>query len=425
MRAASDLFKTNYFRMKSFLLIFTMALILSVRTYAQFEEPKLDNSDSLKVKVGADFSMQYQGLKHHADSTLIKLGMGLNLPSANLNINGYLARGIKVNLVVYLSSRHHTDTWVKGGYLLIDRLDFINSQVIDKIMDHLTIKVGVSDVDYGDEHFRRSDNGNVIHNPFVGNYVMDAFTTAPELELTYRNSGWIIMLATTSGNLDPVIASYSASTKTYSALNTSYELAYYGKVGYDKQINDALRIRLTLSGYFGEHNDHNGSLYFGDRAGSRYYLVMNKVTNNASDVDPSANHTTGNWGPGFTYKDHSIMTNLYIKLKGLEFFGTYENANGTPVSRTSNFTFNQYAGEARYLFGKQEQFYGGARYDYVKGTLSNVDSNVGRFQAALGWYMTKNIIAKLEYVNQNYSNFTAYGGNAGFKGIMVEAGISF
>ena len=199
--------------MKPLLLIFTMALVLSAKTYAQFEDPKLDNSDSLRVKIGADFAMQFQSLKHHADSTLIPLGSGINLPAANLNINGYLARGIKVNLEVYLASRHHNDTWVKGGYLLIDRLPFIKSDVIDKLMDHLTFKIGVMEINYGDEHFRRSDNGSVLRNPFVGNYVMDAFTTAPALEITYRNNGWLAMIATTSGNLDPVVAGYNATTK--------------------------------------------------------------------------------------------------------------------------------------------------------------------------------------------------------------------
>ena len=40
--------------------------------------------------------------------------------------------------------------------------------------------------------------------------------------------------------------------------------------------------------------------------------------------------------------------------------------------------------------------------------------------------MTKNVVMKLEYVDQQYKNFTAtYGYKAGFKGFMLEAGISF
>ena len=52
--------------------------------------------------------------------------------------------------------------------------------------------------------------------------------------------------------------------------------------------------------------------------------------------------------------------------------------------------------------------------------------SVNRYEIAAGWDMTKNIVAKVEYVNQTYTNFnTLYGTNAGFKGVMVEAGISF
>ena len=44
-------------------------------------------------------------------------------------------------------------------------------------MQIVTVRVGHFEINYGDAHFRRSDNGNAIYNPFVGNYIMDAFTT--------------------------------------------------------------------------------------------------------------------------------------------------------------------------------------------------------------------------------------------------------
>ena len=43
--------------------------------------------------------------------------------------------------------------------------------------DRRRVRVGHMEINYGDAHFRRSDNGNAIYNPFVGNYIMDAFTT--------------------------------------------------------------------------------------------------------------------------------------------------------------------------------------------------------------------------------------------------------
>jgi hypothetical protein len=409
--------------MKRFIVIL---LILTAANYAfsqTFEESVSDGEkpQTPKVSVGADFALQLQALQHHADSTLIPLGKGINLPTANLNIKALLADGIEVNLTTYLSSRHHNETWVKGGYLLIDKLPFIHSATVDKIMDYVTLKVGVMELNYGDAHFRRSDNGNVLKNSFVGNYIVDAFTTAPGLEVLYRDNGVLLMGGLTTGTLKPALVAYNAATKAYTPYNAVDELAFYWKAGYDKQFTDDLRVRATLSGYH-TSNNHFGSLYNGDRTGSRYYLVMNLEKNSPDDVDPSKNHTTGSWGPGFTDRDNSLMANLFTRYRFIEFFGTWELAKGTSAYGGAKFTFTQYAAETIMHFGKEEQFFGGARYNYAK---NDAGLSINRVQVGAGWNIIPTIVAKLEYVNQEYSNFKIYGGNAGFNGIMFESAISF
>jgi hypothetical protein len=399
-------------------------LIIAISSFGQkFEEtvPVIENLKKPQVQIGGDFAMQLQFLKHHADSALIPLGKGVNIPTANLNLNTILADGIEVNLTAYLSSRHHPDTWVKGGYLLLDKLPFIKSDFVTKAMEYMTFKVGVMELNYGDAHFRRSDNGHVIDNMFVGNYVMDAFTTAPAFEALYRNKGILLMAAVTTGTLDPTLVGYNTYSKTYTPYYIGKELAFYWKAGYDKQINNDFRVRATLSGYHASNN-HFGSLYDGDRTGSRYYLVMNLKTNSSGDVDPTVNHMSGNWGPGFTDRDNSLMLNLFTKYKGLELFGTYETVNGTPAFGGVSFKYTQYAMDGLIHFGKDEQFFGGARYDYVK---DNTNQSIDRVQITSGWFLIPNILIKAEYVNQNYNNFTKYGANAGFKGPMIETTVSF
>lgn len=409
--------------MKKLITIILLNILVISASGQQFEDHIVTADSSLKPKisVGADFAMQYQGLNHHADSTLIPLGHGINLPTANFNISAILADGIKVNLTTYLSSRHHVEAWVKGGYLLIDKLPFIGSQAIDKVMDFLMFKVGVMEINYGDAHFRRSDNGNVINNMFVGNYIMDAFTTAPAFEVLFSHKGILLMGAVTTGTLKPALAGYNAASQTYTPYNLHEELAFYWKAGYDKNISDDFRIRLTFSGYH-TSNNHFGSLYNGDRTGSRYYLVMNRANNSADDVDPAKNHMSGNWGPGFTDKNNSLMVNLFTRYKGFEVFGTYENAGGTTAFGGSDFRFNQYAVEGLFHFGKDEQFFGGARYNYVRNSPG---SSIDRFHISGGWFLTPDILLKAEYVDQNYSGFVLYGNNAGFNGLMIESTISF
>lgn len=406
------------------LVVIILSNLLIISIYGQqFEESAAGVEDLVKpkVSVGADFAMQFQALKHHADSTLIPLGSNINLPTANLNINAILSDGIEVNLVTYLSSRHHVEAWVKGGYLLLDKLPFIKSRFVGKVMDYMTLKVGVMEINYGDEHFRRSDNGRVINNMFAGNYILDAFTTAPAFEALFRSHGILLMGAVSTGTLKPALTGYNSFSKSYTVYNINEEPAFYWKAGYDKQINDDIWLRATITGYH-TSNNHFGSLYYGDRTGSRYYLVMNRATNSPDDVDPAKNHMSGTWGPGFTDKDNSFMLNLFGKYKWIELFGTYETVSGTPAFGGPEFSYSQYAVESLVHFGKDKQFFGGVRYNYVK---NNTSSSIDRLQIVGGWFITENIMLKTEYVNQNYSNFVLYGGNAGFNGVMLETAISF
>jgi hypothetical protein len=97
-----------------------------------FETSKKDTVKftGLKVKVGGGFTLAYQTLRASNTATpviktvgtatgnvnaITPLIDGFNLPMANMNFDIQLADGVRLNLTTYLSSRHHEDTWVKGG----------------------------------------------------------------------------------------------------------------------------------------------------------------------------------------------------------------------------------------------------------------------------------------------------------------------
>lgn len=406
--------------MKKLFILLIIGVFISTALFAQFELPQIDNKPfkQVKVKLGADFAMQYQALNQYADSSLVPLGKGVNLPTANMNINAYLAPGIAVNVTVYLSSRHHLETWVKGGYLIIDRLPIKGTE---NFMKNLTLKAGVMEINYGDTHFFRSDNGNVIRNPFIGNPIMDAFTTAVAAELYFRKNSFLVMAGLTGGTLKPSLVGYSSYTHRYTTYNMFKEMAFYWKIGIDKTFSKSKRLRITLSGYNNPRN-HFGSLYDGERTGTRFYLVMIRPTYSSADVNISDNPFTGRWGPGFTNKLNSYMFNVFAKLNGLEVFGTLERAKGTTAFGGANFNFTQYIASAQYYFGKDQDFYVGGR---INGVNNQQNQSITRFEGGLGWFFTKNILIKATYVNQKYNNFSQYGNNAGFKGLMLEAGISF
>lgn len=432
----------------------------------------------LSIDLGGAFNMDFQAINSFnnqpASSTtsttagnvtttrtitgyrLMNTENNFTLPAADMYISAQLFDGVRVNLDVYLASRHHNDTYVKGGYLQIDKLDFIKKDFLADVMKYATIKIGQMENNFGDAHFRSSDNGNTIRNAFVGNNIMNAFTTEMGMEVYYNRNGWVSMLGVTNGNLNQ-----SNEEVFYPAgpnANTTHSPSILAKFGYDKQLNPDLRVRLTGS-YYHNANLGNANIYSANRSGFGYWGILNNIAYNntitKTDADGNVISTTSTnvptsfsktstpeatFNPNFKNWATTYMINPFVKYKGLEFFGTIELASGGDKAGTDDKrTANQYASELVYRFGKTEQFYLGGKYNTVSGKLSNADANkvtVNRVEASAGWFMTKNILAKLNYVNQNYKNYSQFAGNPDtgnfnnfyggkFNGLVFEAVIAF
>lgn len=388
-----------------------------------FETPKENDVefDKLKVGIGGAFALQFQGLSHENSlDNLKELGKNFNLATANLDLNAQLHNGVRLHMRTFLSSRHHTETYVKDGYLQIDRLDFIRDGFLGGVMDKVTIKIGHMEINYGDTHFRRSDNAHALYNPFVGNYLLDSYTTEVAGEVYFQSNGLVAMVALSNGRLNQ------------SVLNTDTKPAFYGKIGYDKQISEDLRFRLMGSLYT-TSNTNTSYLYSGDRAGARYYRVMEDTLATADDF------RSGRVNPAMNTQMTSIMINPFLKYKGLEFFGVFETISGRneglendgpDASFSGNRNWTQLGAELIYRFGPEEKVFIGGRYNSAAGQLPGQETDkvkVNRVNIGGGWFMTKNILAKAEYVSQSYVDFpTGNKFNEGrFNGVMLEAVIAF
>ena len=383
----------------------------------QFEAPKdsVSTFDGLHVRVGGAFALQFQEIDHENSGNLSTpvlqdIGGNFNLATANLDFDVALYDGVQLHLRTYLSSQHHNEAYVKGGYLQIDKLDFISEGFAEGLMKNMRIKIGHMEVNYGDTHFRRSDNAMALYNPFVGNYLMDSFTTEVGVEVYYFNKSFFAMVGATNGKLNQYVTNPEVTSPSLVA-----------KLGYDDYVTEDLRFRLTGSVY---HTAQTASayLYSGDRAGSRYYDVF-------TDVDGAGDgFRAGRINPGLRNELTSFMINPFLKYGGLEFFGVFERASGKAANESDERVWNQYAGELIYRFGTDEKLYVGGRYNLVDGELaSGEDVSIDRFNLGAGWFMTKNILAKLEYVNQNYNDYpvTDIHNDGKFNGIVFEAVISF
>jgi hypothetical protein len=199
----------------------------------------------------------------------------------------------------------------------------------------------------------------------------------------------------------------------------------YGKLGYDKQVNDDLRFRLTGS-ILNVSQSPSIYLYSGDRAGSRYYNVITPGNFRAGRFSPS--FTPGFGQPAGVGEMTSIMINPFVKFSGLEVFGVIESVSGKQATADDTRSFQQFAAEVLYRFGASEDIYIGARYNNVNGEQTNGDIDITRFNIGGGWFLTDNVLAKVEYVTQSYDGDGFQGGpfdGAEFSGINLEAVISF
>jgi hypothetical protein len=393
-----------------------------------FESPKEAGAayTGFKIALGGAFAQQFQNLTHRnaaaakpgKDATgkdvnlnaLIPIGSGFNNADANLYLNAQLARGIRVAVETYASARHHQESWIKDGYFLIDGSP-IENPLLDKIMEVATLKVGHFEVNYGDQHFRRSDNGQTLYNPFIGNFVIDAFTTEIGAEAYLRHGMYMGMLGITGGEVHGQVTAPGQRGPSYLV-----------KLGVDKQLATDLRFRLTGSMYKTDRSVSN-TLTSGDRAGSRYYDVLENTTSTES-----ANAWSGAIQSGMKNMVTAFVVNPFVKVGGAEFFGNVETITGAAANEVQRRTLRQMVGEGLYRFAGNK-LYVGARYNTVNGELAGIrnDITVKRSQIGGGWFVTPNVLSKVEFVRQNYENFPTTDIRSGgkFQGFMVEGVVAF
>jgi hypothetical protein len=373
-----------------------------------FETPKqvVTNYDGFRLRLGGGFTHQFHSLSHSntiidndkIENKLYAISPGFNTTMANLNIDVQLAAGIRFNLTSYLHTRYHNKTRVKESYLQFDKLPFKGKRW-DRLMKIMTVRAGYMEINYGDAHFRRSDGGNTIYNAFVENYILDAFTTQIAGEVYARKNGFFAMAGISNG--------------------------MYLKGGVDKSIDDLFRIRVSGSFY---HNGSSGgnTLYSGDRAGSNYFMVMEKA---GQGVTYAANAFSGRLDPGFRKKADALQINGLVKVIGLEIFTTYEIARGRTAIEESTRRVKQLAFDWIYRFGINGEFFMGSRYNSVTAQLPGFTNEVeiNRAVMSAGYFFTKNLLLKAEYVEQRYLHFPEYDYRCEgkFNGFMIQAVVGF
>ena len=417
-----------------------------------FEPSKKDAQPEytgFKIRVGGSFTQQFQALNHEnmADpnpvsatdmrdrNALWNLGTGFNLATANLNLDFQIEDGVRVALENYMSSRHHSEFWVKGGYVQFDKLPMFGSP--EWFTNHVRVKIGHYQPNFGDQQFRRTDNGNAIFNPFVGNYIMDAFTTEIGGEAYVFAGDFMGMLGLTGGAINGDVTEPATGLKRSPSI--------YLKLAYDKQFTPDFRFRLSGS-LMNNSNHVRNTLYGGDRTGSRYYMAMasaivrDRSSGQYVNSSYSNNSFNARFNPGYSNKVMAIQINPFIQFGGLELFATYETASGQRFGRDANGDYDpdanddtsvqQIAAEVVYRFLPNKNLYVATRFNQVSGDDiegTGNDASIDRLSFSAGWFVTKNLLLRGEYVQQNYKDWESSSINheGKFDGFMIEAIVGF
>lgn len=393
--------------------------VRSTSSAFMFEAPKsTEPFGGVSLKLGGSFAITFQALDHSNTAVermvdgkdvneLADLRAGVNLPTANLNLDVQLGRGINMKLESYMSSRNHNDFWVKGGYVSMDASP-VDLPFLNNLMEFTTVRVGMYEPNYGDAQYRRSDNANTIRNPFVENYILDAFTTEPGADVMLRLGNAFVIGGLTTGENKGDVKVGAIEAKP----------AFLAKAGYDRKFGEDARFRLSGSVYTNSSSP-GGTLYAGDRTGSNYWGVV--------DNTAAVAFTNGRINPAFRNEVKAYQINPFIKLGAVEAFAVIEKASGRASTETARRDISQYAADVVYrLFN--DRLYAAVRYNTVKGDWDQqTDLTVSRATIAGGWFVTPNMLTKIEYVRQNYDGFAATDirNGAKFDGLVIQGAIAF
>ncbi len=402
----------------------------------------------------------------YLDSTSSTL-TGFNLAMANLNFDVQIGDGIRVCLENYMSARHHNEFWVKGGYIQIDKLPMFNNP--KWYTKYVRVKIGHFQPNFGDMQFRRSDGGNTMFNPFVENGILDPFTTEIGGEVyVFPVKGFMVMGGMSSGFINGNIIKPLETVNKFGVVANKRSPSIFAKVAYDNTFNK-LRFRLSASVYNNSNNSNN-TMFAGDRTGSHYFGIMEPATikglptsigtSNASNGGP--NFTSGRMNPNMSNRLTAISISPFVKFMGLEVFASYDIVNGSVYGdtlRDSRGTLNwekraanQVLVEGVYRFLKNDQVFVGARFikasvepfglkykDVANATYNEITNptdddktgqakvSVDRLAFSAGWFPTKNLLLKAEYMIQNFKDFPRadYRYEGKVSGFMIEAAIGF
>jgi hypothetical protein len=342
------------------------------------------------------------------------LDAGFQDPFANLSFLASISDKLDVYFDLYVASRPHASTtYGHEGYMLFKQLPApFDTGALGGIFDFINVKVGAFDLDFGDDNYRRSNNARVQRNPLIGNTLVD-----PNVE---EIGGEVYSI---KGPVYALVGIGSGTTTEH--FDYGSEPSVHGKLwGYP--LPD---LRTSISAYHVDLSESADTSYLfaNGRSGGTFAAVFGGG-DNPGQILPQA-------GKDVTAVQADLMWNhwpfeLYSNVGWVQDDDINGPAAGSPSERWAY-------GAIEPVYHLLPSFYLAGRYSFaIAQSVNGVPSDgwVDRAELGCGYWITNNILGKLEYVYQQYHDFSAADGVVSgvdavggprFSGVVMEVSLSF
>lgn len=415
--------------MKTLKLI-VLALITVVFGYAAQAQIKLTDTETTKLfitlnTVGTAQALDHKNVFNTKGEELPKVSPGFQNAFGDLGFIAKFGKNQEIEVVfdMYLSSRNHpSQTYGNEGYIIMRGVpeNLQSLKFLEPVLKRVDIKAGHMLVDFGDAAEHRTNNAIAQKNPLVGNFVIDPNIVSIGMQASSKPGkrlGWLVGV------------SNGTTTEDW---NVGRRFAYNGKlIFYPVQSLRTSVSYITADQSANATKAAGGSaiqMFSGNRSGERYAGVLGGGQA-PGGVFPQAGEKFSAAQFDVTFDNHSPL-----KLYGHYGMTQDKDINGIAAGAPEE-KWTYYAGDVVYKI--TPALYAAARYsnastDMLGGAASN--GKVDRYQVGGGLWLTRNLLVKMEYVNQKYDGF-AVGQvvnngiqawkNPSFSGVISEVSFSF
>ena len=369
---------------------------------------------NMKLYMGFWTVGRFQALQVYNLHPSSGLNPNFQTPYADLSLYATVPHEFDMFADFYIATPGHpSTTYGNEGWLVFKQIPGVShNSPINELMDYINVKVGAFTIDFGDNNYHRSNNAWVQNNPLIGNPLVDPSTEEIGGEV-YSVKGpvyWLFGMSngSTTGHYD-----YGAGP------------GVHGKIwGYPTK-----NLRLSGSVYYADMGDSSdvSDLFAATRSGEPYNNLFGP-TDDDGQIAPQAGHQVFAAQGDITFEQWPWESYSYVG------WTQDAQANQTGIGTSAE---RWLYGSSNIVYHINPSLYLAAQYSYAfAGTVNGVDTNgwVGRIQVGAGYWLTRSILTKLEYVQEQYQSFGSNVGsvdgavadlNPGFNGVVMEVSFGF